>query len=252
MIDIEDHGPIRELRLARPPVNALSAALLARLEVCLEAAVADGARAIVLSGRPGVFSAGLDLREVLGPDPDSLVRLVKAFYRVQERLARLPIPAVIAITGHCPAGGTVMATLCDYRVMAAGPFQLGLNEVQIGLYPGSTVYRVFERLVGTAQAAVLLTAGRMLEPLAAQRVGLVDEVVEAGQVVARALEYARELAALPPQAFARTRALVRRDLVKLFDEPEESLESLVQAGWVTDETRERLARVAGSQSDSRA
>ena len=74
MIDIEDHGPIRELRLARPPVNALSAALLARLEACLEDAVADGARAIVLSGRPGVFSAGLDLREVLGPDPDSLVR----------------------------------------------------------------------------------------------------------------------------------------------------------------------------------
>ena len=145
-----------------------------------------------------------------------------------------------------------MATLCDYRVMAAGPFLLGLNEVQIGLYPGSTVYRVFERLVGTAQAAVLLTAGRMLEPLAAQRVGLVDEVVEAGQVVARALEYARELAALPPQAFARTRALVRRDLVKLFDEPEESLESLVLTGWVTDETRERLARMAGSQSDSRA
>ena len=102
MIDIEDHGPIRELRLARPPVNALSAALLARLEACLEDAVADGARAIVLSGRPGVFSAGLDLREVLGPDPDSLVRLVKAFYRVQERLARLPIPAVIAITGLTP------------------------------------------------------------------------------------------------------------------------------------------------------
>lgn len=250
MIDIDTRGSLRHLRLARPPVNALNPALLEALDGALAEAEADGTRVVVLSGAPGVFSAGLDVRELAAGDPGRIGTLVRQFARVQQRLVRSAVPVVAAITGHCPAGGMVLAMLCDRRIMADGPFRIGLNEVAMGLYPGATVYRCFERLVGTRVAASLLASGAMLGPREALAAGLVDEVLEPEAVVARALEHAAQLAALPPLAFGRTRVLVRRDLVRLFDAPEETPDELLAGGWITDETRAAVARVLRGQSDS--
>ncbi len=119
----------------------------------------------------------------------------------------------------------------------------------MGLYPGATVYRCLERLVGTRHASSLLATGALLGPREALSAGLVDEVVEPERVTPRALGYAASLAALPAGAYGRTRALVRRDLLRLFDEPEETLEDLLANGWVTDETRAAAARVLRGQSD---
>lgn len=241
MIERLEHGPVRELRIANPPVNALNMALIQRLDAELAVAAEQHVRALVLSGQPGLFSAGLDMREVVAAAAEPLRRFIDAFFKLQERLARSPIPVVAAITGHCPAGGTVLALYCDHRVMARGPFRIGLNEVQVGLYPGLTIYRAFERLVGSAKAASLLPRGAMLDPDAALASGLVDELAEPEQVVARALELAVELTRLPPQAYARTRSLVRTDLLRLFDEPDEDVSAVFGAEWVGAEARERMA-----------
>lgn len=241
MIERHEHGPVRELRLANPPVNALNMALVQRLDAELAAAAEQHVPALVLSGQPGLFSAGLDVREVAAAAAEPLRRFIDAFFKLQERLARSPVPVVAAITGHCPAGGTVLALYCDHRVMARGPFRIGLNEVQVGLYPGLTIYRAFERLVGSAKAASLLPRGAMLDPDAALASGLVDELAEPEQVVARALELAVELTRLPPQAYARTRSLVRTDLLRLFDEPDEDVSAVFGAEWVGAEARERMA-----------
>lgn len=251
MIEIKDHGPVRELRLARPPVNALSSALIQALDTQLAEAMALAAsarggasapRAIVISGSPGLFCAGLDVREVTAGE-SSAKTLVLAFAQLQRRLVDSTLPVIAAITGHSPAGGAVIAVLCDYRIMAAGDFRIGLNEVQVGLYPGELIFRVYERLVGTRRAAALLPRGVMLRADEALEAGLVDEVVPTAAVVDRAVALANELVALPPKTYARTRNLVRADLRKLFDAPPESLESLMAEGWVTDETRERMARL---------
>lgn len=241
MLDVNDHGPVRELRLANPPVNALNFALVQRLQMELAAAVAQGVRALVLSGPPGMFSAGLDVREVSAASGPDLRRFIDGFFRLQDGLARSPIPVIAAITGHCPAGGTVLALYCDHRIMARGEWRIGLNEVQVGLYPGAAIFRAFERLVGAGRAAALLPRGTLLEPEEALAVGLVDELLPVEQVVERAVGLAVELASLPPQAYARTRALVRRDLVRLFDEPEEDLSAVFGEQWVNSEARERLA-----------
>jgi enoyl-CoA hydratase/carnithine racemase len=252
MLEVIDHQGIyrgvRELRLARPPVNALGVELIRTLEAALVAAAeaaASGAalRALVLSGAPGRFSAGLDLRE-LGEGEASMQALVTAFWSLQERLARSPLPLICAIGGHCPAGGAVMAILCDHRLMARGDFRIGLNEVQVGLYPGETVYRAFARIVGEATAASLLPRGVLLSPQQALEVGLVDELVDPGELVPRALTLATECAALPPLAYARTRTLVRRDLIALYEQSRESLQGLLSGGWITAETRERIAAMS--------
>jgi enoyl-CoA hydratase/carnithine racemase len=247
MLEIANHGAVREIRLARPPVNALSAALLAALDEALAAAIREadsrgGPRALVLSGAPGMFSAGLDVREVMAGEA-SMQALILSFAAVQKKLVHSPLPIVAALTGHSPAGGAVLALLCDHRIMAAGAFRIGLNEVRVGLYPGELIYRIYARIIGEQRAASWLSRGAMVLPEEALAAGLVDEVVEPAKVLARAIELAGELAVLPPKVYARTRALVRRDLVQLFDSPPESLESLMAAGWVTDETRTQMAKL---------
>ena len=127
-----DHDKIRELRLNRPPVNALTGELLSGLRQAIEQAPRDGAQALILSGLPGRFSAGLDVPFLLTLDAQAIGQLWRELYALLEAIASSPIPLVAAITGHAPAGGTVLALFCDWRVMAEGDYKIGLNEVQVG------------------------------------------------------------------------------------------------------------------------
>jgi len=247
MLQVLEHDAIRELRLARPPVNAFDPALLASLAQQLTRATADDVDAVILSGQPGVFSAGLDVRALAQLDATALRGFVNAFFDLQQQLASAPMPVLCSITGHCPAGGTVLALYCDRRFMARGVYTIGLNEVQIGLYPGQIIYRAFERLVGSRQAADLLPRGTLLDPEAAHRVGLVDELTDEGHTTSRALEYGRELLALPRAAYLRTRALVRGDLVQSFETPRDAFIDVFAEHWFSAETRARLAHLLRSQ-----
>ena len=221
MLEILEHeGKIRELRLARPPVNALNLELLRALTAAVGAAQHDAA--LVISGQPGLFTAGLDVRALLELDRDAVQQVFVELWRVQRAIACSPVPVIFALTGHSPAGGTVLAIHGDYRVMALGDFRLGLNEVQVGLLPGGPIHGAFRRLVG-GHATQRLSRGALVDPATALRVGLVDELCDAAQVVTRALEVAREYCALPRDPMLRTRAMARKDLVDLFGNPGHAL-----------------------------
>lgn len=246
MLDIIDHDRIREIRLARPPVNALNNDLLRALIDAMNAA--RSCEAIVITGQPGVFSAGLDVPAILGMDLSAMTELFNTLWHAQRAIALSPAPVVFGITGHCPAGGTVLAIHADYRVMAAGEFRLGLNEVQVGLYPGPLIHGAFRRLVG-GHAAQLLTRGALIDPATALRMGLVDEICEASQCVSRALDVARELCAMPREAMSRTREMVREDLHALFGAPADADQLSREFAAIGAEmfsapaTRERLAKM---------
>lgn len=208
-----DAGRIRELRLARPPVNALNAELLRRIADSVQDAAQEAA--VVITGQSGIFSAGLDVRGMLELDRAGVEELFEQLWRAMRSIACSRVPVIFGLTGHSPAGGTVLAINGDYRVMALGDFRLGLNEVQVGLFPGPPIDGAFRRLVG-GHAGQLLTRGVLLDPAAALRVGLVDELCEVSAVAARALSMAREISALPRAPMLRTRTMVRQDLVDLF------------------------------------
>jgi enoyl-CoA hydratase/carnithine racemase len=245
MLETIDHPErIRELKLARPPVNALNTDLLRRIIAAVESAAKESA--IVITGQPGLFSGGLDVRGMLDLDRDGVIAMAIEVWRAQRTLAMSPIPVIFGITGHSPAGGTVLAIHGDYRVMALGDFRIGLNEVQVGLFPGTVIHGAFRRLTG-GHGAQLLTRGALVDPATALRVGLVDELCDASQVVARALEVAREMCALPREAMLRTRELARRDLVELFGNPghalmkEREFGNMIAQMWFAPATQE-LAR----------
>jgi enoyl-CoA hydratase/carnithine racemase len=213
MLDILPHdGDIAEIRLARPPVNALNMDLIAALRDALAQAPRDGARGVVISGAPGLFSAGVDVPELLQRDRTGVREYWRALFALCADMAHLPIPAVAAITGHSPAGGAVLALFCDYRVMAQGPFRIGLNEVQVGLLVPDCIQLALRRVVGTYRAERLLVAGAMIEAEQALACGLVDELTGVDQVVTRATHWLGELLALPRQAMLATRELARADL----------------------------------------
>jgi Delta3-Delta2-enoyl-CoA isomerase len=242
MLEIIDHESIRELRLARPPVNALDPGLLERLGAELDRGASERRAAIVLSGQPGIFTGGLDIRALLALERGALERFWRLFFGVQAKIAASPVPVIAAITGHCPAGGTVLALYCDRRIMARGEFRIGLNEVQVGIFAGPVIYRAYERLIGTRAAGELLMRGALVMPEEALKLGLVDELADPGEVVTRALAFARELTALPAAAFRRSRTLVRADLVALFTDLDSFLAEASDA-WFEPETQQRLRAI---------
>jgi 3,2-trans-enoyl-CoA isomerase len=133
MIVTTDHGPVRELKLNRPPANALSPALIVALRDAINTAPSGGTRALVLSGTPGLFSGGLDVPQWLTLDRPALAQAWRDFYSLMRALACSSIPVAAAINGHGPAGGTVLALFCDWRAMAEGDWKMGFNEVQVGI-----------------------------------------------------------------------------------------------------------------------
>jgi enoyl-CoA hydratase/carnithine racemase len=244
MIEVEQQNGIHELRLSRPPVNALDAALLRALNNAIDGAVNGGAEGIVISGGSGVFSAGLDLPELLKLDRDAIMSFWGNFTGLMRALAECPVPVATAITGHSPAGGAVIALCGDYRVMADGDFKIGLNEVSVGLALPAMLYTALVHVVGSRQAARLGGEGKLLQSHEALAVGFVDELAPPDRVVARARQWLEAVLCLPPRAYAQTRALDRAALVEAFAKAavETSLEDVTD-DWFSDETQASLSRV---------
>ncbi|KAF1686561.1 enoyl-CoA hydratase/isomerase family protein [Pseudoxanthomonas taiwanensis] len=241
-----DHGRIRELRLARPPVNALDPALCRALIAGLDQAVAEDMDAVVVSGASGIFSAGLDVPYLmsLGEDRHALHAAWGAFFGAARALAGLRIPVVAAITGHAPAGGCVLSLCCDYRVMArspdpARPFTIGMNETQVGLAVPDGAQHLMRRVVGQHRAERLLVSGAMVPDEEALRIGLVDELATMEEVVPRALAWLEPLLRLPRAPMLQTRALARADLVRALDPENLHLDRFVD-GWYDPDTQAGL------------
>jgi len=251
MITVFDHGPVRELRLSRPPANALSPELVAALGAAVAQAPQERARALVLSGAPGRFCAGLDVPLLMGFDRESIRSMWHCLYSMLRALAASEVPVAAAITGHSPAGGAVLATYCDYRIMAEGDFKIGFNEVQVGIPMPVAILHCIARVVGDLRAERLCVSGALVPAAEALRVGLIDEIAPADQVIERSLDWCREITALPPNAMSRTRESCRAGLVRLMDEGlAGEIDQLVD-NWFHPETQAVLRAVVERMAEKR-
>lgn len=189
--------------------NALGHATLGGIEDALDRAESDGAKAVVIAGREGKFSAGFDL-SVMTSGPENARGLLGRGAELGIRVFEFPRPVVLAVTGHALAMGGILLCCADVRVGAQGPFKLGLNEVRIGMpVPAFAVEVCRDRLSPRAFTRAIQLA-HVHSPDEAQQAGFLDEVVDADQVVARATEVAADLAAtLHPGPFRMTRSTTR-------------------------------------------
>jgi enoyl-CoA hydratase/carnithine racemase len=165
-----------------------------------------------------MFCAGLDVPHLLHLDRAAIRGVWQSLYGMLRGLAASRIPVAAAITGHSPAGGAVIATYCDHRVMAEGNFKIGYNEVRVGIPMPVAILRCVARLIGERQAERLCVGGLLLSVPEALALGLIDETAPADQVVERALDWCQAITALPPKAMSGTREAARAGLVRFMDE----------------------------------
>jgi len=244
MLKRYEHDTIRELRIDRPPANALSPELLGALRDEMNTAAGDGVEAVVLSGRAGLFSAGLDVPYLLTVSREEIRTTWERLFGLMKDLSTAPMPVAAALTGHSPAGGAVLAICCDYRVMAEGDFRIGMNEVAVGIPMPLYIHQVLETLVGRRQAERLSVEGLMFNSKRAHAIGLVDELAPTDQVVERSISWCRSLLALPRAAMLTTRRAIRADLAEIGDEVTgETLDRLVEM-WFSEETQGALRTLA--------
>jgi enoyl-CoA hydratase/carnithine racemase len=240
MIEIIERGVIHEIRMNRPPVNALNPELLTALTSAVQNAPAKGARGLILSGSEKVFSGGLDVPYLMTLDRAGLGACWSQFFHAARALARSSVPVVAAIAGHNPAGGCVLALCCDYRVMARGPFRIGLNETQVGLTVPDAIQYLMRRVVGAHRAERLIVAGAMVESEQALALGMVDALTDAGEVVAMAANWLTELLALPSSPMLATRGIARADVIEALDGFNEAGLNRFLDGWYSEDTQAAL------------
>ncbi|MEO6172911.1 MAG: enoyl-CoA hydratase/isomerase family protein [Arenimonas sp.] len=240
MIDIIQHGQIHEIRLARPPVNALNFELLDMLVNAVQAAPANGARGLILSGGEKVFSGGLDVPYLMSLDKAGLMKCWSRFFDAARALANSPVPVVAAIAGHNPAGGCVLALCCDYRVMAHGPFRIGLNETQVGLAVPEAIQYLMRRVVGAQRAERLIVAGAMIESEHAHQIGLVDVLCAQEHVMETAKVWLDATLALPSSPMLATRKIARADVVHALASFKNSDLEMFVEGWYSTDTQAAL------------
>jgi enoyl-CoA hydratase/carnithine racemase len=236
---VKDDGPIRIVRINRPEKkNALTMPMYAGLTRAL--AIADDAaiRCVMIAGSAGAFSAGNDLNEFsnAATTGDGLGSEVLQFLHA---LVRSPVPLVAAVDGLAVGVGTTMLMHCDY-VVASEMSRFSTPFVQLGLVPEAASSLVAPRLMGHRRAFALLVMGRSLDARQALASGLVNEVVASNDVERRALDAAGEIAALPPQAVAASRRLIRGSPDELAARIDEEA-ALFKKRLATDEARAAFA-----------
>ena len=204
----DDGNGVAVLSADRPPANALDLALLEEIVAAVQPFANDPPRALVLAGRPGFFSAGVDLKLAPTYEPEDRRRMVSAINAMALGVYELPCPVVGAITGHAVAGGLVLALCTDLRV-ASSAGRYGLTEVKVGIdYPQAAIGVVRAELAPHA-ARRLALGSELLGASECLHLGVFDELAEPDDVLPRALELATSLAAFPRETYARTKRELR-------------------------------------------
>lgn len=229
------------LRMEEPRGNALSFACIAAMNDAFDQVERAGARALVLTGKGGVFSVGLDLQEAHAFDRPTFVRYVEAFEALFLRTFLLPFPVVAAVNGHAVAGGCVLALSCDAQLLARGSYGFGVNEVMLGIPFPSCAFEVSRYGVPRAAWNEVFLEGRRMTPDEAYAAGIVEAVVD--DPIAAAQAKARKMIG----GGARALAIVKQDLKREHAErartrADESRAAFVDA-WFADEARARIAAV---------
>ena len=216
---VSDNPPIRTITLNRPERrNAMTQEMQTELIGALEETAAGQNRVLIITGAGEAFCSGLDLSEL-----QAMKDKAAAEHRIDaERIGRLfltlyelPLPTIAAVHGPAIAGGTGLATICDFT-LATPASKFGFTEVRIGFVP-ALVSAFLALQVGDKRCRDLLLTGRLFDAAEAHQIGLVNEVIAHGELMARAQELAETLIANSPQSLSATKRLLAAQNRAWFD-----------------------------------
>lgn len=235
---VEGEDGIVTLTLAHAPANALDAVFLEEIETEIAALEQQKDwRALIITGVGSIFCAGVDLKKLPQLDVAGQDRLINALNKTYARLYALDRPVIAAINGHAIAGGMIMALCCDYRIAVHGAARFGLTEARVGVaFPVSALEIALAELRPDIAHNWLMFAETIDGPSALAQ-GALHELVTQRDLLSRAREKARDLAAIPQTGYAGVKVQVReRALARMRTAIENNAEPQL-GGWLSDEAR---------------
>jgi methylglutaconyl-CoA hydratase len=219
-IQLSSDAGIATITLKRPEKrNAISFTLVEELQAALHEVESSSAQVVILTGAGKAFCAGMDLDELKGLLGRTHAENVKDSLRMADLFRGLydfPLPTIAAVNGAAIAGGTGIATMCDFT-LAVPNVKFGYTEVRIGFVP-AIVSSILVWQVGHKIARDLLLTGRTFDAEEAHRFGLVNEVAEPDQLMRRAQELAAELMQSSPSSLRATKKLINSFIAPQLDQ----------------------------------
>jgi Delta3-Delta2-enoyl-CoA isomerase len=235
---------IAEVRLERGKVNALNEAVVDELDRCFRELAEDaGVRGILLTGTGKFFSFGFDIPDFMGAAKAEFTAYLDKFTALYRDLFIHPKPVVAAINGHAVAGGCMLATACDARVMVRDNAKIGLNEIGFGssLFAGSVALLRF--WVGERRAQEVIYGGALHTAEQAVALGLVDVTVDAAALQGEARRRLAELAAKSPTAFRAIKRILRQPILDEIQRREAASVREFADIWYSPEIRRALEKI---------
>lgn len=209
-VRLEVADGVATIRIDRPPVNALNAAIQAGIgAAATECAAREDVSAVVLTGGEKVFAAGADIKEMAGLDHAAMVAHSGQLQQHFSTVARLPVPVIAAVNGYALGAGFELTLCADLRI-AAEDVTLGLPEVTLGVIPGAGGTQRLSRLIGAARAKEMILTGRSVRAEEALERGLVNQVLPAGEVQQAAFDLARRFVGGPRLALRAAKECIDR------------------------------------------
>lgn len=230
-LSIQEH--MATIGLSRGRSNAINAAMLRELTVILKGVQNDDNIAgIILHGKEGFFSAGLDLIELYDYNEAAIREFWKNFLEFVRSFVAFKKPAVAAIGGHSPAEGCVLALCCDYRIMVKGEYIIGLNEIPVGIIVPDSIFHLYSFWLGKATAYRYLLEGKLLNPEEALQTGLVDELVDASALRRKAEKQLHKYMILDANTWQQSKLNLRKELIsQMGNSSPDILEAILKQWW---------------------
>jgi enoyl-CoA hydratase len=244
MIDVAEQGDIAVLTMRHGKANAMDIEFCDAIAAHFEELKQSKAKAVVLTSEGGIFSAGVDLLRGLEGGPDYFRRFLPALSKAFITLFFFPKPVVAAINGHAVAGGCVLACCADRRLMAKGAGRIGVPELLVGLPFPTIAFEVVRFAVASQFAQEVFLTGATYPAGEALPRGLVDEAVEPGELMRRALAAAEHFAAIRGDAFTITKLQLRQPIGDRCASETKRFEMAVNELWCAPEAFERIRAYA--------
>jgi enoyl-CoA hydratase/carnithine racemase len=210
-VTLGKEGAVGIIVLDRPPANSYDYAFLRSFAGAIDDARldADIRAVLVTSASERFFSAGADVSAFAAGTARSRTMTALMAHEAFRKMENTPLVFIAVIAGHCLGGGFELALACDLRFAAEGPYQIGLPEVNLGLFPGSGGTQRLPRLVGLSKGLDLIANATTLKPAEAKEIGLVDRLYpDAATCREGAVEYAAKLAAGPSVAIGHAKVAI--------------------------------------------
>jgi enoyl-CoA hydratase len=206
---------VATLTLANGKVNAISMEVIQEFNQALDRAEQDQA-VVLITSNTALLSAGYDLK-VMTSGLEQAIPLVTAGSQLSRRLLAHPFPVVVACPGHAIAKGAFLLLSADYRIGVSGPYQIGLNEVQIGMTMPYTGIEIARNRLSAAAFQRSVVNGEMFNPEGALAAGFLDQLVDAEHLSSTAIAVAQSLKKISMKAHRNTKLKVRQALLDTLD-----------------------------------